>query len=190
MENTENNQKMQQEQNAEKEKKKKKKMLLVIILLLLLTVTLSGGIVWYLFIRDVSLVPDYAPQEEDPTATVMDDDGERLDAPEGGGAVGITYTPDVTIDLSEERATFIFQNPSRSKDSVIVQIVIQDEVVAQSGKLVPGRQLDGLDLLNGAAKKLSPGGYEGKLVISLYNPDTAEKSMINSEGMIDITVVE
>lgn len=179
-----------QQQKAEKEKKKEKRKLILIIILFLMAIAVSGGIIWYTFIHDDSLVPDYAPQEEDPTATILDDNEDKLDVPEGGGAVGITYTPDVTIDLSDETATFMFQNPSRSNEDVIVQLMIQDEVIAQSGKLVPGRQLDSMKLLSGVAEKLSPGGYNGKLVISLYDPETAEKSMINSEGKVNIVVAE
>lgn len=174
-------------------RKENKKTKLLILLLLLLTLIAVGVTVWALFFRDTGpvLTPDYAPrQEEQHAQDIGDDDVEKLEAPQGGGAVGLTYSTEVTIDLSEENATLMFQNPSRSTSDMVVQIVIQDEIVAQSGKLVPGKEITTLDLLSGAAKKLAPGGYDAKFVVLMYDPDTGEKAMLNSEAAISVTVVE
>ena len=178
------------QREAEEKKKGKKKWLLLLLLLLLLFSILIGICVYMVFFR-VQLTPDYAPQLEDANAeAIIGDDEAKLDKPEGGGAVGLTYMPDVTIDLSDERATFMFQNPNRSNSDIVLQIVVQDEILAQSGKLVPGKQLTSMDLLSGAANKLSVGGYNGKFVILFYDPISAERSVLKSEGAITITVVE
>jgi len=47
-----------------------------------------------------------------------------------------------------------------------------------------------LNLQESAVRKLSVGGYEGKFVISYYNPETREKAMVNTEIPISITVQE
>lgn len=176
-------------ENTETRKENKKTKLL----LLLLTLIAVGVTVWALFFRDVGpvLTPDYAPQQEEQHAQdIGDDDAEKLETPQGGGAVGLTYSTEVTIDLSEENAALMFQNPSRSTSDMVVQIVIQDKIVAQSGKLVPGKEITTLDLLSGAAKKLAPGGYDAKFVVLMYDPDTGEKAMLNSEAAVSVTVVE
>ncbi len=175
-------------EEEEKEKGKKKWLLLLLLLLLLIILV---GICLYLLFFQVQLIPDYAPQKEDVNAeTIEGDDESKLDKPEGGGAVGLTYVPEVSIDLSDEAATFLFQNPNRSNSDIILQIVVQDEVLAQSGKLVPGKQLTSMELLDGAANKLSVGGYDGKFVILFYDPVSAERSVLQSEGAITINVVE
>lgn len=170
----------------------KKRNILIVALLLLVVVCVSVT-VWALFFRepDIILTPDYAPQEtEQNQQPIEGDTGEKLEQAEGGGSVSLTYSNAVTIDLSDEAATLLFANPGKSNQDMVVQIVVQDQILVQSGKLTPGNQVTTLDLLDDAAKKLSAGGYEGKFVILYYNPDTGEKAVVNTEIPISITVKE
>ena len=165
---------------------------LLILLLLLITVLAVCVTVWALFFKgpDVILTPDYAPQENEIHQTPIEgDSGEKMEAEEGGGAVSLTYSTNVTIDLSDEAAILYFANPGKSVQDMVVQIVIQDQIIVQSGKLTPGNQVTALDLLDDAAKKLSEGGYEGKFVVHYYDRTSGEKAMVNTEIPITITVV-
>ena len=72
---------------------------------------------------------------------------------------------------------------------MVIQITIQDTVIVQSGTLVPGQQVKLLDLLEGAEKQLSAGGYEGKFVVLYYDQTSGEKAMVNTEIPITINVV-
>ena len=47
-----------------------------------------------------------------------------LEVVQNGGAVGLTYSDKITIDLSEKKATLRFDNPSRSVNSVVLQLKI------------------------------------------------------------------
>lgn len=164
---------------------------LLIPILLIITVIAICVTVWALFFRDSgpALAPDYAPQEEEQNAeTIPNDTGEKMENPEGGGSVSLTYSREVFIDLSDEIATLLFANPGKSNQDMILQIVIQDTVIVQSGTLKPGNQVTVLDLLNGAAKKLSAGTYEGNFNVLYYNPETGEKAIVNTEIPITITV--
>lgn len=173
------------------EQKKKKPWLVLIIILLLLAILFFGLTAWALLFKGPELSPDYAPKAEDENAVSIEGDTEeKLEKPEGGGSVGITYVPEITIDLSEEKAEFLFQNPGRSNSDVVLQIVIQDEIVAQSDRLVPGKQLNSMPLLNDTADMLSPGGYKGKFVVLFYDPVSAERSVLKSEGAAEIIVEE
>ncbi len=174
----------------EKKKKKKNRWVIIIIMLLLLALLATSCGIYNLFFKGPELTPDYAPQEMDANAKDIEGaDEDKLDMPEGGGAVGLTYIPEVTIDLSDNLASFMFQNPMRSNSDVVLQLVIQDQILAQSGKLTPGKQLDSMELLRGAADMLSPGGYDGKFVILFYDPVSAERSVLKSEGAVTINVV-
>lgn len=170
---------------------KKSKPNLLIPILLIITVIAICVTVWALFFRDSgpALAPDYAPQEEEQNAeTIPNDTGEKMENPEGGGSVSLTYSREVSIDLSNETATLLFANPGKSNQDMVLQIVIQDTVIVQSGTLKPGNQVTTLDLLDGAAKKLSAGTYEGNFNVLYYNPETGEKAIVNTEIPVTITV--
>ena len=169
----------------------KRKQIIIIVLILLLLITI-GITVWALFFRDTTpvLAPDYAPQQTEENAEPFDDDteGEKLQQQQGGGAVSLTYSKEVTIDLSDEVAKLLFANPYKSNQDMMLQIVIQDTVIVQSGLLTPGHQVTKLDLFDNA--KLSKGIYEGKFVVLYYQKDTGEKAMLNTEIPLTITVEE
>ena len=171
---------------------KNEKIFLVIVLLI--TVVAIGVAVWALFLReapdtgDVNLAPDYAPLETEKNAEDMPGGGDKLDAPQGGGSVSVSFTTDVAIDISEKKSVLNFGNPHESTHDMLVQIVIQDTVLAQSGRLTPGHKVSQLDLLDGAEKKLQAGVYTGKIVVFFYDAETGEKASVNSDFPVDIQV--
>lgn len=173
-----------------KEEKKNKKWLLLLLLLLLLLIVAIGVTVWSLFSRaKPTLTPDYAPRQEEQYVKDIGDSGdEKLPQAEGGGAVSLTYTTKVTVDLSDRMASLYFANPSKSNQDIVLQIIVQDVVIAQSGTISPGKQLDRLALLEEAVPMLSAGGYNGWFKVLYYQPDTHEKTIVNTEIPVNITV--
>ncbi len=175
------------------ESKKNNKVLVIIIILALVTVSAVAVTVWALFLRggeDVVLSPDYAPVEEESNAEVISDDESKLVAPEGGGAASLMYQKTVKVDLSDKKATLLFGNPSKSTQDMVVQLVIQDNVIIQSGLLKPGNRVTSLELLDGKDEMLKEGGYEGKLRVLYYDPVTGEKAILDTEIAVDVTVTE
>lgn len=176
--------------------KKQDKTKYLILLLLLITFMAVCITIWALFFRDPMppLAPDYAPQEtEEHMETIPGDTGgsaEQPDSSDGSGSVSLTYTREVTIDLSEKSAEMLFGNPGKSNQNMVIQIIIQDVVIAQSGTLTPGHQVRTLDLLENAEKLLQPGVYEGKFNVLYYHPETGEKAIVNTEIPVTITVQE
>jgi len=190
---------MSNEFEKENEQKKKgalilgKKEKIFLIIIALITVAAIAVTVWALFFRkpdDSGLTPDYAPQDTESNAESIpgDNTSDKLDSPDGGGAVAMSYTKNVTIDISEEKAVLNFGNPGESTQDMLVQIVIQDTILVQSGRLTPGHKVSQLDLLEGAAKKLKAGGYEGKIVVLFYDQESGEKAMLNAEIPVTIKV--
>lgn len=172
--------------------KKQSNSKVLILILLLITVVALCVTIWAVFFREpVVLAPDYAPQQEEQNAeTIPDDSGEKMESPQGGGSVSLTYSNEVTIDLSDKTASLYFANPGKSNQDMVLQVLIQDTVIIQSGTLKPGNQVSTIDLLDGAAKQLQPGGYDGKFLVLYYSPETGEKAMVNTEIPITITVEE
>lgn len=181
---------MKPNNNQEKEKDSQKKLLLLLLLLLLITILAVSITIWALFFREKPvLAPDYAPQETEAYAeTIPNDDKTKLDKPEGGGSVSLTYSRDVSIDLSDEKASLMFANPGKSNQDMVLQLVIQEEVICQSGTLTPGHHVNNLELLKGAAKKLSAGTYEGHFNVLYYDQESGEKAIVNTEIPVTVTV--
>ena len=174
-------------------KKENKKKRLLILLLLLITITAVGVSVWAIWFRDSApiLAPDYAPQQLEENAEPIGDDGdEKLSQPEGGGAVGLTYAKEISISLSDKSATLLFANPTKSNQDMVFQLVIDDVVILQSGRLEPGNRVTTLNLLDGAEKRLDAGGYNGKFVVLYYDCASGEKAMVNTEIPVTVTVTE
>ena len=163
----------------------------LIPVLLVITAAAVCITVWALFFRDTgpTLTPDYAPQEEEQNAEpIPDDSGEKLEDPEDGSSVSLTYSREVTISLSEKEASLLFANPGKSNQDMVLQIVVQGEVLVQSGTLKPGNQVTALALMDGMDEKLSAGTYEGNFVVLYYDPETGEKAIVKTEIPITITV--
>lgn len=186
---TQNAEQRKIEKKAKKEERKKKMyrritviLLIVIVILILLLLQKCSS--------DVPVLnPDFPPQVVDPNIKpIPDDDKGKLDHDEGGGAVILDYSNLLTIDLSDKQATLDFANPGRSSSNMVVWLMIQDTVIAQSGLITPGYQIDQLDLLKNAEKSLVEGVYSGKFVVYFYDPDTNERALVNSELPVTITV--
>lgn len=170
------------------EKKNRSSLIIIIILLLLLMATIAVT-VWAVFFRDTTpvLAPDYAPQEEDKNAIDLNDkDTEKLEQSEGGGAVTLSFTKEIVVDLATKTAAISFDNPARSNQNMLLQLEIKGVVVAQTGLLRPGRGVRRLDLFDNAV--LSPGVYNGKYKVYYYQDDTGEKTIVNTEIPLKITV--
>ena len=107
---------------------------LLIYVLLLITVTAVAVTVWALFFRepDVHLAPDYAPVATEQFAQPYSGgDGQRQEAKPGSGSVSLSYSNEVSIDLSSGKAELIFANHGSSNQDMVLQIVIQDRVILQ-----------------------------------------------------------
>ncbi|MDO4331251.1 MAG: hypothetical protein Q4C58_01005 [Eubacteriales bacterium] len=181
-----------------KKKSRNNRTKILTALLLLIAFLAAGVTVWILFFRDTGpeLTPDYAPRQAEEYAELIGgDSGEKMEVPKGGGGVSMIYQKTVQISLSDNTASLMFQNPSKSVNDIVLQIVLvgddkTETVIAQSGTLSPGYKLEKLDLLKDAAK-LSAGQYTGRYNVLYYDPETAERSVLNGsiEG-VEITVTE
>lgn len=181
---------MEEKQNSAALSKKGK---LAVLLCLLLALAASAVTVWVVFFRQAEgvLAPDYAPQETEKHAQTVSGEGEeKFESEKGGGGVSLEYSDQVSVDLSEQTAALLFTNPHRSNQNMLIQIVVQEKVLVQSGILPPGYRVMTLDLLDGASDLLSVGGYDGTFLIYYYSPESGEKAMINTEIPIHIEVKE
>lgn len=178
--------------SEQKEKSAKSRIWIVILLICITAAAIVIGLVVMNQKKNTEpLVPDYAPVEKEGNASPIEgDDEEKLDKPEGGGSVSISYSKEIQISLAEMKAAVYFANPARSNEDIVIQIVIQDHVIAQSGTISPGFEVRSLDLESSTKDLLVAGTYEGTLAIHYYDQQTNEKAILNTEIPVTVTVTE
>lgn len=177
--------------NENNEKKEKKRKLLMILLSIGIVICIAVTI-WAVFFRKTDttpITPDFAPEQIESNVERVTGDDSKLDVPQGGGGISIEYSNSVTVDLSENKAHFQYTHPAKSTHNIVLCIVVQDTVIAQSGLITPGNRMKELPLLEGIADKLSPGTYtDAQFKILSYDPDSGEKTMVDTAAQITLTV--
>lgn len=166
---------------------------IIIVVLCMLILICIGITVWAVFFRDTDkppITPDYPPQgTEQNQKPIEGDTGSKMDSPEGGGAINVTYGTSATVSLSERTVTLYYANPNASNQNVAILLLIDDMVVAKSDLINPGNEVTTLALEDYAASMLQVGGYNARLLIRAYNDD-GEKAMVDTEGEVTLTVNE
>ena len=107
-------------------KRQKNKICIIVLLIILL---LGIGILVFLYVKGHKS-DDFAPKL-DSTAEQMEDTGEKMDAPEGGGAVSLTYSTAVTISMKDRTAQILFENPSKSTKDTVLQLTVKGQKEGQ-----------------------------------------------------------
>ena len=83
------------------------------ILIIAITLIMVIGSIYLLIKANNTLKPDYAPGVIDKNAVPLPDKDEKMNASEGGGAVSLSYSNKVAINLNTKELTLYFQNPSK-----------------------------------------------------------------------------
>ena len=130
--------------------------------------------------------PEISPVADEYLTPTDDGDDEKMPQAEGGGAVNITYSNEVTISLADAAAAVQITNPTRSNQSMLIQLMIQDVKVGQSGTIPPGNQLTVIPLDENIT--LEPGTYEGMFHLLFFDAETNEQANLNTNIPVMITV--
>ncbi len=167
---------------------KKDKLMIKIIIALIVVIVFCSIIIVYLIINNKKL--EYAPLEIEPNVTKIEDDKKKINVPDGGSAVRLSYSNKAKINLEKKEIILNLKNPSVSTEDMILEVfVISDNnetIIAKSGRIKPGYGLTSLPLNDNVIFKA--GQYNGKFIIYYYNDDTAEKSIVNTNIPITIDV--
>ena len=133
------------------------------------------------------------PSQDDNAQKLEDDNSQRPEVEEGGGSLSMIYTLVAKYSLSTGQIDIYFKNPNASTHDVSIILYItsgdQEIAIAQSGLLKAGYGLETLEFAEGTAK-LSEGIYEGKYLLSLFDPATGERALVQPEITgVTVTVV-
>lgn len=167
---------------------------IIIMVLLLITITSLGVAVYTLLSnKDKEVIaPDYAkPEIEENAEPFGNSEKQEKENPErGSGSVDIIYEKDINIDLSENKVYLVFGNPEKSNHDILIQLIVKDLLISESGMIQSGNRVKELELQNDVKNKLIPGQYEGEIRAYFYNPVSAEKAIIDVKIPILIIVNE
>ena len=162
--------------------------LLQLLLMLLALIAIITAI-W--FIQNPEIIdPDYNILDVDENIEEMPDEGDPVESTAGGGSVVLNFSYDVMVDLSSKKATLYFGLPSNSNKDAVLQLIVDDLLIAQSGRLPPGNQVKTMTVQDSAARRLKAGGYNGVLRVLYYNDETGERAILDTEIEVSITVTD
>ena len=159
--------------------KTKKRLTILFIVLSLLCLLLAG----YFAMHRQTVIMDFRLPDREQNAVQTSSGGVEVEVSEGGGAGAVTYSNIASYNKRTKTLTLNFENPSNSPSSMVISIVVDGNVIYESGLLPAGygiQSVPNLDL------DLPVGSYEGKFSVEHYNPDTREKAMFNLE--VDMTL--
>ena len=145
--------------------------------------------VWALFFRapETPADPEISPVADEHLTPTDDGNDEKMPQAEGGGAVNITYSNEVTISLADAAATVQITNPTRSNQSMLIQLMIQDVKVGQSGTIPPGNQLAVIPLNENIT--IEPGSYDGKFQLLFFDVKTNQQANLTTSIPVTIRIM-
>lgn len=145
--------------------------------------------VWALFFRapETPADPEISPVADEHLTPTDDGDDEKMPQAEGGGAVNITYSNEVTISLADAAAAVQITNPTRSNQSMLIQLMIQDVKIGQSGTIPPGNQLAVIPLNENIT--IEPGSYDGKFQLLFFDVKTNQQANLTTSIPVTIRIM-
>ena len=163
------------------EEQKKSKLQYLFLLLLLLGLLFLGAGIWNFWTSGSG--SEYNHMEIDLNA-------ERIEVDDGDSQSGLVYVEvgtDVTVDISDDAVYLHYSNPETNHIDARVSVMLDEQLVAQSGLVESGFYLDKIDGL--LTDNLDYGTYEGALVVDTYDVETGERLLVNNEIAVTIQVV-
>lgn len=191
-------QKQEPEKSFERTRRDLRLAALLLLIPILLLVIRTG---WFKPADDgkVVLAPDYPLIKDEPNGQPTEDDQQKFEVSENGGAVALNYSDKVEYDLSDQTVTLFFANPGSSTQAVVLQIIVyggvnvdtgkpEEYLLAESGILRPGYYVERLDADLESNVSLASGVYSGVMRVLFYNEDTGERAVVNTEIPVNISV--
>ena len=191
-------QKQEPEKSFERTRRDLRLAALLLLIPILLLVIRTG---WFKPADDgkVVLAPDYPLIKDEPNSQPTEDDQQKFEVSENGGAVALNYSDKVEYGLSDQTVTLFFANPGSSTQAVVLQIIVyggvnvdtgkpEEYLLAESGILRPGYYVERLDADLESNVSLASGVYSGVMRVLFYNEDTVERAVVNTEIPVNISV--
>ena len=162
----------------------------IIVLLLLITIFSSLITLYVLFIHDSDplIIPDYLPEMHTQAVAIPEneDDKSSMDLSAGQQGAVVACGASATVHLDDKAIEYYYSNPSRSASAVVLQLLVDNQVIGQSGTIHPGYRTYSIVLAKDVL--LAEGEYAGVLRIAFYDSETEKKAPVDSEVDIEVIV--
>lgn len=117
---------------------------------------------------------------EDPSLTKIEGFGsEDLTGREGTQTIDVICAQELTVHTVSRTVELFYQNPASSELDVSLELYVQDNLIASSGIVPAGYQLNSMPLL--VQLEASGQKYDGRLKTILYDADGNRISYVDSE---------
>lgn len=118
-----------------------------------------------------------------------EDNEEKMDVSEGGGAVSLSYSNQVMIDKNNKDINIYLKNPNKSRESIKIELYIKDSnkdiLIGESGLIPPGNSLKLIKLIN---EEVNKSEYDGYMKIKFYNEKNLKEEIVDSKINVEIEV--
>lgn len=141
---------------------------LIKIIVAVVIVVVLGTLLLWKTTADKPLLPDRAPSSIESNAIATDSTEGKMTVPPNGGGASFNYGKEIIIDLAAGTAELYFENPGKAIYDASIFLVIDEQVILQSGLLPPGSLLTSLTLPKKGVP-LQEGGYDAELWVQSYD---------------------
>lgn len=118
-----------------------------------------------------------------------EDNEEKMEVSEGGGAASITYSNIINIKKEEKQINLYLKNPNKSREKMILEIMLEHDdkeiKIGESKLIPPGYEIRKLSLSN---EDLEKGNYKGYIKVYFVSEKTNKKEIVDTKINVDITV--
>ena len=90
----------------------------------------------------------------------------------------------------QSRKGLLVGNPKTSNHDILIQVLIDDLLISESGMIKAGNQVEELSLRENIGERLISGKYEGIIRVYFYDCISSEKSLVDVTIPVVITVNE
>jgi len=155
---------------------------LAAVLVLLIT-----GFAWTVLMNQPEEMTVFAPVPHDVRVRPIPD--AMIDPREGSNFVSVQLNQIVNVSLTTGECQLNFRNPGQSNHSVVVQLHLDDTIIAESGAVPPGYILDSLRLTTMPdSATLLPGEFGATAFLVFYDINTHNRAMVESQFPVVLVV--
>ena len=168
--------------SSRKKKKNSRKGILTLLAILIL-------LLCFLFHSYLGRKDNLLDLKVDDNLIKEEDNEDKMEVSEGGGAVSLSYSNQVVIDKAKGNINIYLKNPSKSRESLKIEMYAKasnnDILIGESGLIPPGNSLKLIKLINLDLIKTE---YDGYMKIKFYNEEDLKEEIVDSKINVKIDV--
>lgn len=119
-------------------------------------------------------------------ANKTDEDSDNKNIKQEANSALIICQPDVSINKKTGEISFYYKNPSFSRASVVLELSLDDMIIAESGAILPGYELTRMNVIPNIV--LSNGNYGGILKVKIFDGKTGKDVGVDTNIEVNVNI--